>query len=87
MERKASQWYVYILKCNDDTLYTGITTDLDNRLHAHNHSPQGAKYTRSRRPVFLLYSEAYPTQSAAAAREYQIKQLSRKQKKQLIGKV
>ena len=87
METKSQQWYVYILKCNDGTLYTGITTDLDNRLHAHNHSLQGAKYTRSRRPVSLLYSETHQTQSAAAAREYQIKQLSRRQKKQLIGKV
>ena len=87
MEKKNRQWSVYILRCSDNSLYTGITTDLPNRLYEHNHSPKGAKYTRGRRPVTLLYSESHPSRSSAATREYQIKQLSRQEKKQLIGKV
>ena len=87
MTKQSKQWYVYILECNDHTLYTGITNDLEDRIHAHNHTPQGAKYTRGRRPVSLLYAEPHPSRASATAREYQIKQLSRKQKKQLIGKV
>ncbi|RUM42721.1 MAG: hypothetical protein DSY80_06725 [Desulfocapsa sp.] len=84
---KEQTWFVYILQCQDKTLYTGITTNLIQRVYEHNHSPKGAKYTRGRRPVTLCYSEPHPSRSAAASREYQIKQLSRKQKKQLIGKL
>ncbi len=87
MHRVTQKWFVYILGCRDNTLYTGITTDLKQRLHEHNHSLKGAKYTRGRRPVSLLYSEQQPSRSAAASREYQIKRFSRKQKKQLIGKL
>lgn len=83
---EAQQWYVYILRCRDNTLYTGITTDLTQRLYEHNHSPKGAKYTRGRRPVTLLYFESYSSRSAAASREYQIKKFTHAQKKQLIGK-
>ncbi len=76
---------VYILRCSDDTLYTGITNDLDKRLHEHNHSPSGAKYTRSRRPVELLYQEACGDRGAALRREIAIKKLSRAGKIKLIA--
>ena len=73
-------WYVYILECADHTFYTGITTDLDSRVKQHN-AGDGARYTRGRRPVRLIYSEEAPDRSAAQSREYGIKQLSRKRKK------
>ncbi len=76
-------WFVYILECRDQTYYTGTTNDLDQRVKKHN-SGKGAKYTASRSPVRLIYSETCPTRSDALKREYQIKQLSRKEKEQLI---
>ncbi|AGK99118.1 GIY-YIG nuclease family protein [Clostridium pasteurianum] len=76
--------YVYILKCSDGTLYTGYTNDLKNRLMVHN-SGKGAKYTRGRLPVEIVYSEAFETKSEATKREYYIKQLSRAEKLKLIG--
>ncbi len=78
-------WIVYMLRCSDQTLYTGITTDLHKRLEEHNHSSRGAKYTRPRRPVSLVYQEIQPNRSLASAREYAIKQLRRKQKEELIA--
>jgi len=78
-------WYVYILKCNDETLYTGITTDLDRRVKEHNSDNQlGAKYTKARRPVTLSYSEPYDNRSQASQREYQIKKYSRAKKLRLV---
>ena len=77
-------WYVYILRCRDDTLYTGITDDLNRRLEAHN-AGKGAKYTRGRGPVKLCYSEEQESYSAALKREYAIKQLSRADKLALMG--
>lgn len=77
--------YVYILKCADNTLYTGWTTDLDNRLKVHN-SGKGAKYTRGRTPVELLYHESFEDKSSALKREYEIKQLKREDKISLIKK-
>lgn len=77
-------YYVYILECNDKTLYTGITKDLKRRVREHNESSKGAKYTRVRRPVILLYSEECEDRSSAAKREYAIKKLSRDQKLALI---
>lgn len=76
--------FVYILKCADDTLYTGWTTDLDQRLTAHN-AGRGAKYTKNRGPVALVYSENHATKSAALKREAAIKKLSRCQKLALIS--
>ncbi|HID68872.1 MAG TPA: GIY-YIG nuclease family protein [Desulfobacterales bacterium] len=85
MNRKSEQsWFTYLLRCKDQTLYTGITTDLTQRLHDHNFTAKGAKYTRGRRPVKLVYSEEFPSRATAARREYQIKRLSRKEKEQLI---
>ena len=78
-------YYVYIVKCADDTLYTGIATQLDRRIDEHNSSEKGAKYTRVRRPVELVYSEEYPDRSAASKREYEIKKkMTRKDKLALI---
>jgi len=78
-------YYLYILKCADNTLYTGITTDLTRRVEEHNHSPKGAKYTRVRRPVELVYSEAHENRSTASKREYLIKKkMTRKEKLALI---
>ncbi len=77
-------WFVYVVKCNDNTLYTGISTNVDKRIHAHNATKRGAKYTKSRRPVRLVYVEEYLTKSDAAKREYLIKQLSRIEKNKLI---
>ena len=75
--------YTYMVKCSDGTLYTGWTTDLEHRVKAHNDG-EGAKYTRSRRPVELVYYEEYVTKAEAMKREYSIKQLTRKQKEKLI---
>ncbi len=78
-------YFVYILKCADDTLYTGITTDLDRRIAEHNSSDKGAKYTRNRRPVSLVYHECFENRSEASKREYHIKKkMNRAQKLQLI---
>lgn len=77
--------YTYILKCADGTLYCGWTNDLEKRLKAHNEG-KGAKYTRSRLPVELVYYEVLETSVEAQKREYQIKQLTRAQKLDLIEK-
>lgn len=79
-----SSWFVYLLRCADNSLYTGITTDLDRRLNEHNGSNKGARYTRSRRPVKLVYSETLINRASASQREYAIKKLSRHAKEQLI---
>lgn len=78
-------WFVYILRCRDDTLYTGSTDDISRRLAAHN-SGKGAKYTRGRGPLELVYSEELPTHSDALKREIAIKRLTRKEKLMLIKK-
>ena len=75
--------FTYILKCSDGSLYTGWTNDLDRRVKAHN-AGKGAKYTKSRRPVELVYFEAFSTKQEAMRREWEIKQLSRVEKCKLI---
>ena len=75
--------FVYILRCADGTLYTGWTTDLDARLKAHNNG-RGAKYTRARRPVELVYTETMPDRKTAQRREHEIKALPRTKKLELI---
>lgn len=77
-------WYVYILRCRDETLYTGITNDLGARIRAHN-AGTGAKYTRGRGPVELIYCETLSSHGDALRREYAIKQLSKQQKLALIA--
>ncbi|PWL45004.1 MAG: endonuclease [Clostridiales bacterium] len=74
-----SKWYVYILRCADQTLYTGITNRLQQRLRAHN-AGKGAKYTKGRRPVHLLYWETCTDKSAALKREAAIKKMKRAEK-------
>lgn len=75
--------YTYILECSDGSYYTGWTKDIQKRLHAHNEG-KGAKYTRSRLPVVLVYYEAFETKEEAMRREWQIKHLSRKEKEKLV---
>jgi len=78
-------YFVYIVRCADNTLYTGIATDLERRIEEHNHSDKGAKYTRTRRPVTLVYSETFSDRSSASKREYMIKKnFSRSEKLALI---
>ncbi len=76
--------YTYILKCSDGSLYTGWTNHLEERIRAHNEG-RGAKYTRSRRPVELIYYEKMETKEEAMRREYAIKRLDRQQKLELIA--
>jgi|TARA_B110000914_G_scaffold198128_1_gene188328 putative endonuclease len=78
------EWYVYIVQCSDKSLYTGITVDIDRRVLEHNTSNKGAKYTRPRRPVQLVYSEAYEDRSSASKRESAIKKLNRVEKLALL---
>ncbi|HED15293.1 MAG TPA: GIY-YIG nuclease family protein [Gammaproteobacteria bacterium] len=80
-----SRWNTYIVRCADHTLYTGVCTDVDRRVEEHNSSTTlGARYTRSRRPVTLVYSERVTSRSEACIRESEIKKLSKKQKLELI---
>lgn len=76
--------YTYIVECADGTLYTGWTTNVQKRVKAHNEEKTGAKYTKAKRPVKLVYYEGYETKEEAMRREYAIKQLTRKQKLELI---
>ena len=76
-------WYLYILRCKDDSLYTGITTDVDKRLEAHR-AGKGAKYTRGRGPLELVYKEECADHSDALKRDLEIKRLPREEKLKLI---
>lgn len=80
-------YFVYMLRCSDTTLYTGITKDIAKRLKEHNESDKGAKYTKIRRPVELVYQEEAADRSAASKREHLIKKLSRAQKLELIESI
>ncbi len=79
------KYTVYIVECADRTLYTGCTNNLEKRIHAHNFSPIGAKYTRARRPVVLAHAEILPNKKRALRREAEIKKLTREAKKALIS--
>ena len=83
MDEAGNTWFVYIVRCIDDTLYTGITKDVDRRLEQHN-AGTASRYTRSRLPVSLEYQEEQPNQSMALKRELAIKALSRQEKESLI---
>lgn len=86
MAMHKGMYFVYVLRCADNTFYTGYTVDIKKRLEAHNSGKGiGAKYTRTRRPVTLVYQESYQTLSEALKRENQIKSLHRKDKERLIG--
>lgn len=79
-----AKWYVYIVECSDESLYTGITTDVHGRIETHNKG-LGAKYTKTRLPVVLRAFFRHEDRSSAAKEEYRIKQLTRKQKLELIS--
>ncbi|NND00476.1 MAG: GIY-YIG nuclease family protein [Gammaproteobacteria bacterium] len=79
-------WYLYMLRCADDSIYTGITNDLERRLEEHNHdNKKASRYTRARRPVNLIYKEPYEDRATASQREYQCKQLTRSEKLKLLA--
>ena len=84
--KKRDPWFLYILRCADGTLYTGITNDLERRFKMHN-AGKGARYTRTRCPVELLYQETLKGRAAALVREYAVKTLPRKSKESLIASV
>ncbi len=77
-------FFVYILECSDTTLYIGSTTDIERRLHQHNNLKSGAKYTRARRPVRLVYSEKLSNLNEARKKEHKLKKLNRKEKLEMI---
>lgn len=79
-----TSYHLYILECADQTLYTGITTDVERRVGEHNDSKLGAKYTRARRPVQLVYSKKFRNRSLASKEENRIKKLSRAKKLELM---
>ncbi|SMF62728.1 putative endonuclease [Alteromonadaceae bacterium Bs31] len=81
----AACWFVYVLRCCDNSLYTGVTTDVQRRLQEHNSTNKSARYTRARQPVSLVYQEEQANRSAACKREAQIKALTRAQKLELIS--
>lgn len=77
-------WYLYVVECSDSTLYTGVTTDVERRVREHNTTSRGAKYTKFRRPVKLLWFKMYSNRSNAQSAEYAFKKLPRQQKVKLI---
>jgi len=79
-------WTVYIIRCDDETLYTGVTTDMDRRFREHLEHPRGAKYFNGRKPVEVVYTETGHSRSSASRREAAIKKLSRNEKVSLIEK-
>ena len=81
---KTDDWYVYIVRCSDSTLYTGITNDLERRVDEHNCKKSGARYTRSRRPVELVYYERVESKSSALKREHLVRTQNLKKKKDMI---
>lgn len=78
------KYTVYMVRCADRTFYTGVTTDVERRVQEHNSSARGARYTKARRPVVLVYSENVADRSAAQVREYELRTLSREQKERLV---
>lgn len=85
MSRGTANWYVYILECCDGTFYTGITTDPVRRLAEHNRGALGARYTRARRPVRLVYQEPAASRAAASRREHVLRRLHRADKRALVA--
>jgi len=82
-----NSWFIYMVRCADNSLYTGIAKDVERRIHEHNSdNTSGAKYTKARRPVVLVYQEACESRSAATRREYEIRQLGRKGKEKLLDR-
>lgn len=75
-----TQWYTYMVRCSDNSLYTGVTTDLKRRVNEHNSERKGAKYTRNKQPVTLVYHQVQLNRSKACQYEYALKKLSKQQK-------
>ena len=84
---KEKVWYMYVVTCSDQSYYCGITTSLDRRVDEHNTKKKGAKYTRSRRPVTLFFSEEFPDRSSALKAEAAFKKLTRRQKLKYMSDV
>ena len=84
MPKKSSSWYMYVVRCADGSLYTGITTDVKRRVHEHNSTKRGAKYTRSRRPVHLAYAHRCRSKSEACVSEIGFKKLKKKEKEEFL---
>jgi putative endonuclease len=84
-QSKTDTWSIYLLRCKDNSLYAGVTTDIQRRIGEHNNSKLGAKYTRARRPVILAYLEEANDKSAACKREYKIRHLTKIKKEQLVS--
>jgi putative endonuclease len=82
---RAKKWFMYIVRCNDHSLYCGITTDIKRRVHEHNKSPKGAKYTRSRRPVKLVAQYEHQTRSDAMKAEIKFKSMRKSDKEKMIS--
>ena len=81
----AKIFYFYIVRCTDNSLYSGVTTDLDRRVGEHNSSKLGARYTRGKQPVILVYNEKFSSKSAALKREWDVKKMTKKEKELLIN--
>ena len=82
-----NSWFIYMVRCADNSLYTGIAKDVERRILEHNSGDtSGAKYTKARRPVELVYQEACKSRTIASKREYEIKQLSRQEKEELFSR-
>jgi putative endonuclease len=79
-------WFVYMLRCSDDTLYTGVTTDVQRRVAEHNGTTKGAKYTKARQPVALVYTKKAKDRSGAQIKEAQLRKLTRREKLLLVNK-
>lgn len=84
-EKDGSDWFVYLVRCNDHSLYTGITTDPPRRLKEHNSPDSSTRYTRARQPVKLVYLETAAHRSGASSREYAIKKMNKQAKEHLIA--
>ena len=84
-ESKLPEWYVYIIKASDDSLYTGVTTDVSRRFNEHCSGDKGARYFRGRKPLEVVYTETHPDRGSALRREAAIKKLTRVGKLELIG--
>jgi len=77
-------WFTYMVRCNDNSLYTGVTTDLTRRVNEHNSKSKGAKYTRNKQPVVLVYHKAQDNRANACKYEYTLKKLPKNKKEQLV---
>ena len=82
-----NNWYLYIARCSDNSLYTGITTDIARRTDEHNNGKEASAYTRAHRPVALVYQESYKTRSDATKREIEVKKLSKEEKELMIARI